>query len=127
MIKWRAVYKEEDGTISKRFFFDQFDGDKENRYEDIERTRLGRFDIFNEDELVHSVYLHDNQRLIFRRRNFISVGDGSRSQVIIVGWVETVQTPGGSRDIYSLTYIFEDGNTVHDNHRDNLELIPQEK
>ncbi len=130
LLKWRAIYFEEDGnTVSKRYFLEQFNDDgSENRYEDIERGRLARFDLMKPDgKLVHSVYLHEGCRLIFRRRNFIRIAGDERSVVHIAGWVKTVHTANGARDTYSLMYLFEDGTTAHDNHRDNLELLPIEK
>lgn len=130
MLQWRAVYKEQDGTISKRDMYGQFNADgSENPYKNIDRNKLGRFDLLKEDgvTIVHSLFLYEGQRLIFRRRNFIPLNGGKRTMAYILGWARTIYLGNGQKeDIYSLMYIFEDGTTAHDNHRDNLELLPEE-
>ncbi len=126
MLTWRAVYKDKKALP-------QYNADgTENAYKDIDRYRLGRFDLLNEDEkIVYSVYIHTGQRLIFRRRNLITLGrigleERSRKIIYIVGWQMTIKTPEKLRNITSINYIHEDGRVELDGSRSNLELVPEE-
>lgn len=120
MITWRAVYRDKkclrqynaDGTV--------------NRYNDIDRYRLVRFDLLNDDKPIASVYLRQGQRLIYRRRTLVQVDNGQRVIVYLLGWQKTIDTPKGKENITSLMYIHEDGSVALDGHRNNLELLEVE-
>lgn len=126
MLTWRAVYRDNKALP-------QYNADgTENAYKDIDRYRLRRFDLLDGDEkIVYSVYIHTGQRLIFRRRNLITIGrvglgEKGRKVVYIVGWQMTVKTPTKLRNIASINYIHEDGRVELDDSRSNLELVPEE-
>lgn len=104
-LQWLAIYN--DGT-----FLEQYTEDgTENKYADIDRTKLSEFRLHRESgELVFSVQLEQDQRLIYRRRNTITIEDGEeiRALFYLVGWQMTV----GDRNIQSLNLITEDGSMV---------------
>jgi len=115
MLTWTAAYK--DGTV-----LHQYNGDgTENRYEDIDRYRLFRFDLLRGGEIVYSVYLHSSQRLIFRRRNFIPQG-GERWVVYLVGWQMNVE----GKNVTAINYIYPNGKIDLDNSRSDIQIREQE-
>lgn len=105
----------------------QFEGGVEKKYVDIDRDNLVRFDLldFDTNKPVYSLYLHDGQKLIFRRRTLMQIG---KPPVIIflVGYQLTVLTNSGPKNIVVINYIHEDGSISLDGTRDNLELYPDE-
>lgn len=129
MLYWKAVYQK-DGELDENEFLSQFKEDgTENKYADIDRWRLGRFDLIRHEDnkAVYSVYLHSDQRLIWRRRTFKDLHSGEIKQVMhVVGWVMTIQTPKGPKNVYAFNYIHEDGSISLDDHRENIELLPEE-
>lgn len=122
MLVWRAVYK--DG----KYLPQHNDDGSTNRYSDIDRYRLERFDLLNEDNKpVYSVYIREGQRLIFRKRHFIKVGSGEKSHVYLVGWQQTLyDSKGLLKNVTAINYVHEDGSIALDGHRDNLELYKEE-
>lgn len=125
---WKAVYHDGEGNLTEECLCQYEDDGKENRYEDIDRFRLGRFDLFNrEGKAIYSLYLHFGQRLIFRHRNFLPMGNPEgRWVVYLVGWQMTVHTSAGNKNITAINYIFPDGTVCLDDERANIELIPEE-
>lgn len=124
---WRAVYQDGEGNLTDKTL-DQYEyGGKENKYADIDRFKLGRFDLINkEGKVVFSIYIHQDQRLIFRRRNFIKL-DGTRWLVYLVGWQMTFFMGNGQeKNITSLAYVFPDGSVAFDDNRNSLQLLPEE-
>lgn len=123
MLTWRANYHDENGRPTEDGL-SQFNSDgSENKYNDIDRLKLSRFDLIKDDKPIYSVYLHAGQRLVYRRRHFVPLAGGERRLVHVIGWIETVYTGKGKRDIYAFNYIFEDGTMALDNHRGNIELL----
>lgn len=120
MLTWRAFYRDEK-------YLPQYNEDgTENRYTDIDRYRLVRFDLVNEEnKTIYSLYLQQGQRLIFRRRNFIKM-NGERWLVYLVGWQKTFNDGVRDHNITAINYIHPDGSISLDNARDNLELLPEE-
>lgn len=123
MLTWRAIYRD------KKYLPQYNDDGTENGYKDIDRYRLVRFDLLAGEEPIYSVYLNKDQRLIFRRRNFIKLGPQGEERHIIylVGWQMTLKTNQGYRNITALNYLYEDGSIALDDERNNLELVDQEK
>lgn len=123
MIKWKAIY--EDGT-----FLDQFNEDgSENKYFDIERRKLRKFNIYKDDILIYSLFLKPLQRLIFRHRTLLHMaqnGDKRYENIYLVGYQQTFDTIQGLKNVTVINYIFEDGHMELDDTRDNLELIQPE-
>ena len=123
MITWKAIYN--DGSCLTQY---NADG-TENRYEDIDRYKLSRFDLYKNADIdktpFYSLYLRHGQRLIFRRRNFIST-NGERHMIIIVGWQKTYDTKPLPTNATAINYIYEDGSIALDDSRNNLQLIPEE-
>lgn len=128
MLIWNAVYQK-DGILTDEHL-SQFDPDgTEHKYADIDRWRLGRFDLIDKEtqKTVYSVFLHQDQRLVWRKRSFIDLKSGNvESSLHLVGWVMTIQTPKGPKNVYAFNYIHEDGSIALDNHRENIELLPEE-
>jgi hypothetical protein len=87
-----------------------------NRYEDIDRTRLEVFHILRRDtnQKVFSLWLDEGQRLIYRRRNFIS-SRGSKQSWVLVGTQESIGAdwqPGYPVNRQSIAYIHEGDLTI---------------
>ena len=126
---WRAVY--EDGS----FLWQYTEKGKPNKYEDIDRAKLVRFDMFDTKTLqpIHSVYLREGQQLIYRRKTLINfivkfgkvVGKDPKKPKIIIymtGWKQTIQTNSGPKTIIALNYIHEDGSIALDGPRSDIKL-----
>lgn len=122
-LNWVAIY--EDGSK-----LEQFSEGKENKYKDIDRERLVRFDLIERatNKAVYSLYLQDGQRLIFRRRTLKPL-DAKKPDVVIflVGWQQTILTNSGPRNITVINYFYPDGSVSLDGARNNLELLKHEQ
>ena len=101
---------------------------KENKYQDIDREKLERFDMVDTKtkKVVYSLYLREGQNLIYRRRTIINLKTGLRVVVYLVGWKITVMVSTGPRSFIAINYIHEDGSISLDGSRNNLELLPEE-
>lgn len=108
--------------------FRQFDNGKENKYEDIDRERLVRFDLYDSltDKPVYSLYIHSGRQLIFRKRNFIFMNAAPTQIVFIVGFSITFMTASGPKREIVLNYIHPDGSIALDDARSNIQLLPFE-
>ena len=118
MFTWKAIY-------SKNSCLNQYNEDSsENLYKDIDRARLTRFELFNDGKLVYSLFLHKGQRLIFRRRNFISYTKDSEKRwtMYLVGYQFNDET---GKNYKVLNYIHENGFVELDNDRQDLVVIPE--
>jgi hypothetical protein len=107
----------------------QFENGKENKYGDIDREKLERFDMVESatDKIIYSMYLRDGQKLIYRRRTLKRL-DGTPDAVIyLVGWQMTMMTNSGPRSIKVINYFHPDGSIALDGDRDNLELLSIEQ
>lgn len=125
-LSWKAVYYDDSELL-------QYSDGVENRYKDIDRDKLKRFDIINEDKkkTILSVYFpkDENRQLIYRRRTFVEMGPEGQKRVIVylVGWRQTYMTLVGPRNQIVINYIHEDGSISLDGARDNLEILKLEK
>lgn len=124
-LQWRAVY--EDKSILNQYE----PSGKENKYTDIDRERLVRFDMLDKatQKPVYSVWLNEGQQLIYRRRTIMPIKPTPERpiQVIyLVGYRQTIMTNSGPRNFVVLNYLYEDGSVALDNERDNLQLYPIE-
>ncbi len=123
MINWKAIY--EDGT-----FLNQFNEDGlENKYFDIERRKLRRFNLYKDEKLIHSLFLKPLQRLIYRHRTLLHMtqdGEKRYEPIYIVGYQQTFDTIQGLKNMTVINYIFEDGHIELDDSRDNLDLVQPE-
>jgi hypothetical protein len=118
MLLWKAVYL--DGHLNQ-----YNDAGLENKYTDIDRSRLIRFELYDGEKMVHCLFLNDYQRLIFRRRNFISYANGQeiRMVVYLVGYQFNDAT---GKNYKVINYIHEDGLVELDNAREDLVEIEGE-
>lgn len=125
---WRAVYHDGEGKLTDKCLLQYNPDGTENKYSDIDRFLLGRFDLVNrQQKVIYSMYLHKNQRLIYRRRNFVPVlNPNARWLVYLVGWQMTMTTPMGQKNITAINYIFPDGSVALDDKRTGIELLPEE-
>ena len=108
-----------------------FDYEKENKYADIDRDRLNRFDLIKTEtgKPVYSVYVHEGQKLIYRRRTLRPVIPTPQNPVTIiylVGYQMNIMTNSGIRNFIVINYIHEDGSIALDGPRNNLQLLPLE-
>ncbi len=108
-MQWVAYYN--DDTHLRQYD----DAGKENKYADIDRTRLSSFALYDggrPDEhyetatrkILH-LHLDNDQRLIYRRRVERSVGSDAPIVCYLVGWQQTIE----GRNVQSIAYVFEDG------------------
>lgn len=107
-MQWKAYYN--DGTSLPQFNAAGF----ENKYADIDRSKLEAFALFKDDAivpqfdngsgLVFALYLEPGQRLIFRRRVEQPAG-GEQTIVYMAGWQQTIE----GRNVQSIAYIFPSG------------------
>ncbi len=120
---WVANYTDKSKLI-------QYDDEhnKENKYADIDRDKLVRFDLHNTatGKAIYSVFLREGQQLVYRRRSIIDLTHGGTTIVFLVGWQMTIMTNTGPRNMVVLNYIHEDGSIALDGARNNLELLPEE-
>ena len=122
-LKWVANY-----SGGKQF--PQFDpkSGAENKYKDIDREKLERFDLLNKEtgKAIHSVYLREGQILVYRRRTFIKVKTNERSIVYLVGWKMDIMTNSGVKTLTVINYIHPDGSIALDGARNSIEFLPEE-
>ena len=99
-ISWKAIYN--DGKE-----FPQFNEDgTENKYPDIERNKLEKFNIYKDDKLIFVLHLEGSRRLICRFRVEQKLISGTKNlRLLMVGWQQTIK----GENIQDLAYIFEDG------------------
>ena len=102
LITWTAHYA--DGTT-----LPQHEGDKENRYLDIDRSRLVAFSLRKDGQDVLTVHLDPGMRLIYRRRVFLRLGADAPTVFYLVGWQKTV----GGENVQAISVIAEDSGKVH--------------
>lgn len=96
-MNWTAHYN--DGTT-----LNQYNGDNENRYQDIDRSKLTCFVLSNDEKLLFAVHLQPDQRLIYRKR--VEKKAGLPDTVIyLAGWQQTVN----GQNIQSIAYVTEGG------------------
>ncbi len=127
-LTWKAIY--DDGAELPQYNEDA----SENKYTDIDRNKLVRFDLLRKDSgrVIYSAHLQEGQNLIYRKRTLIEVTmgkDGGEKRVIvyIVGWRRSIMTNSGPKDIKAINYIHEDGSVALDGARNNLELLGHER
>ena len=103
-MQWEAQYK--DGTSLPQY---NADG-TENRYADIDRSRLEAFSLVRADgSIALHLVLDPGQRLIYRLRVEQSTGPASSKIVVyMAGWQQTIN----GQNIQSIAYVREDGGTV---------------
>lgn len=113
-IVWQAIY--DDGER-----LSQYNGDgTENKYTDIDRSRLVQFILFEKNHLIGSgqerilgnpkvvIHLDNNKRLIYRHRvamAFSGTKQGNQETVHLAGWQEKKQ----GTNTQMICFLFEDG------------------
>lgn len=120
-LEWRAVY--DDDTVLNQFTIK--DGNRiENKYRDINRERLVRFDMVNpRTQKAHfALYLREGQQLIFRRRTLKKINQPD-TVIFLVGYQQTFMTGSGPLNHVVINYIHPDGSIALDGARSNLELL----
>lgn len=80
---WNAVY--EDNTSLPQYN----DDNSENKYADIDRTKLVAFEFYHNDKLLLVCDIASDARLIYRRRVEQQAG-GELLVVYLVGWQKTI-------------------------------------
>lgn len=94
-MQWVAYYS--DGSSLPQY---NADG-SENKYQDIDRSRLESFALWQDSTKVFHLHIEPGQRLIYRRRVEMPQG----TSVYLVGWQQTV----GTENIQSIAYVFPNG------------------
>jgi len=122
---WIANYQ--DGSQLK-----QYENNRENKYYDIDRDNLVRFDLldYETNKAVYSYWVREGEQLIYRRRTLrpVIVTEQRPIQVIyIVGYKKKTMTNAGVKEDIVLNYIYQDGSVALDGERNNLELFDFEK
>jgi len=99
VLTWKANY--DDGSFLKQY---NADG-SENKYTDIDRSRLVSFELLSDDVVVFRLFLEEGQRLIFRRRIVKTLDNKLKHMIYLVGWQQTIN----GKNVQSISYIFDDG------------------
>lgn len=97
-ITWKAIY-------NNGMRLPQFNEDgSENKYPEIDRSRLSAFEIYNMDKLILRIHFEKGRRLIYRKR--VSRGlSGKQQAIYLIGWQQTI----AGQNIQDIAYVFEDG------------------
>lgn len=99
-MQWVAYYN--DGTHLR-----QYDDDgAENKYADIDRSKLDSFALYDRPatrKLLH-LHLEPDQRLIYRRRVEKTVGADTDVVCYMIGWQQTI----AGENVQSIAYVFDD-------------------
>jgi hypothetical protein len=111
-MQWQSIYN--DGTIIN-------EGEVKSS-EEIDRTKLKEFRLFDGDKLVFVAFFNTNRKLIFRKRRFCDGAGELQSTVYLVGWHENIK----GVSVKSICYVYEDGHIEFDDSRNDLELMPVE-
>lgn len=121
-IQWLAHYRD-DSDLPER------DGEIENKYTDIDRSKLAAFSLHCDGEILITIHFdRPDQRLIYRRRVFL-LPTGEKI-FYLVGWLLTI----GGENIQSICVLDADTGKVDvigkwsENHFlfDAVQLIPEE-
>ena len=97
-LTWKAVYANDS-------FLTQFEKDgKENKYPDIDRTKLIAFELYKDETLIFKMDLEKDMKLVCRRRT-AKRNDGKIEVVYIVGWHRLIEGKGEKK----IAFIFGDG------------------
>ena len=101
MQKWKAIYT--DGSELPQF---NEDG-TENKYKDINRSKLSKFVLLVDKNPKIVVHLDSNKKLIYRRRVAIRMVGNLKNQeaVYLVGWQENKN----GINTQMICFLFEDG------------------
>lgn len=96
---WKAVYND-------KTELSQFNADgSENKYTDIDRGKLIRFDLWCNTHPVLIIHLDGYKRLICRRRVAQKLFSGEKTVVWLVGWQQTKKGVNSQM----ICAVFEDG------------------
>lgn len=101
-MEWKAIYK--DGSVLNQYNKDQ----SENKYGDIKRSKLVRFELVKHNQVVATIHLDSKKQLIYRRRVAMHVtgpNAGLQEAVYLVGWQEN----RNGVNMQALCFVFEDG------------------
>jgi len=101
-IIWEAIYN--DGTLLPQYN-DKNDPLSANKYIDIDRSKLVKFNLYKNDILIFSLHLDNSKKLIFRRRVVMKMYSGNKEVVYLIGWQEKVN----NKNVQQISFIFEDG------------------
>ena len=128
MVEWKAVYT--DGNSLSQY--NKGDG-IENKYTNIDRSRLSQFILFADGNPKVIISLNDNKRLIYRKRiamSFAGANAGNQETVYLAGWQEERQ----GINIQMICFLFEDGHIeITDKFEENhswfypVIFLPEEK
>lgn len=103
---WVSVYN--DNTRLPQF---NEDG-SENKYQDIDRTRLSAFEFYKDGKLLLVCELAPGARLIYRKRVEQSSG-GEPHVIYLIGWQKTIEGKNSQSiacvPAYNDTIVFVDG------------------
>jgi hypothetical protein len=97
-ISWKAIYSDGESLM-------QFDADGgENKYVDINRTRLIQFLLYRDNIPAVVVHLGPHKKLIYRMRRAMN-NHGEEEAVFLAGWQEL----RGGKSVQMISFLFEDG------------------
>lgn len=106
-IQWVAVYN--DDTVLPQYMY-YWIGTRENKYKDIDRSKLLFFDLFDMEQKKILIRVHfddPRKRLIYRRRKKQRQGGGEQV-VWLAGWQMTVK----GENVQMLSCLNEAGETI---------------
>ena len=101
-VEWHVLYT--DGSS----LFQYNEGEENNKYTDIDRSRLKEFSLFVNGTRRITIPFDKNKRLVYRKRvaqDFAGTTQGQKREVYIAGW----QEKRNSKNIQMLCFLFDDG------------------
>lgn len=112
MMQWCVVYDDDSRLM-------QFEGGKENRYLDIDRSHLSKFIMLDGEKVALVVeFERPTQKLIYRKRTTCDLYGNVKGIVYLVGWHENIN----GTNIKVINYIYPD-RIILAGAKDDLELL----
>lgn len=117
-LSWIAFYN--DGNKLSKFN----DDGSENRYEDIDRGRLVRFSLCDNETPVFTIHLTSGQSLIYRKRVWARVDGTVWHFIYIVGWRQKIYNQKGQvRELAYIAYVNPTGVVEISNDINDIQLV----
>ena len=97
---WKAIYSNGESLLQFNF-----DG-SENKYSNIDRARLVRFDLCRDNQPLLVIHLSHKKKLIYRMRRAMN-NRGKEEVVYLAGWQENQN----GKNVQMIAFLFEDNHT----------------
>ena len=97
-ITWKAIYKNK--------ALKEHSSKNKDKYTDIDRSSLEAIEVYLKDELIHTVVIDSNKRLVMRYRVTQDLFNPSKTTyVFLVGWQKT----SNGKNTQEISYVYPNG------------------